>query len=320
MMVNALTIDVEDYFHVYAFSNAIHQDQWDSFVPRVEKNTFRVLDIIDACKGPSGIDLRHTATFFILAWVAERFPGLVKEIVARGHEVACHGYSHQCIFNQTRREFAEDVRKAKGILEDITGKPVTGYRAPTYSIKKETLWAVEILVSLGFRYDSSIFPIRHDAYGIPDAPRFPFFIQCNGGSVTFQRLEGNGNGKNRNNRTKGLLEFPMTTTRIFGGNIPVAGGGYFRLFPYGLTKTLLRRVNERDRKAFIFYIHPWEIDADLPRIDGGDFVSNFRTYLNLEKTESRLKKLLSTFRFSSVSQLIKDEFSPSGASAEPIVE
>jgi polysaccharide deacetylase family protein (PEP-CTERM system associated) len=314
MIVNALTIDVEDYFHVYAFSKAIHQDQWDSFVPRVEKNTLRVLDLIDACKCSNGTTPRHTATFFVLAWVAERFPGLVREIIGRGHEVACHSYSHKCIFNQTRKEFKEDVWKAKGILEDITGRPVIGYRAPTYSIKKETLWAVEILVSLGFRYDSSIFPIRHDAYGMPEAPRFPFFIQCNGGSVAFKGLGGNEDGRKESNGTKGLLEFPMTTTRIFGGNIPVAGGGYFRLLPYKLTKTLLRGVNDGDKKPFIFYIHPWELDADFPRIDGGNFLSNFRTYLNLEKTEGRLINLLSAFRFSSLSQLIKDEFKSSEVS------
>jgi polysaccharide deacetylase family protein (PEP-CTERM system associated) len=307
-IVNALTIDVEDYFQVHAFSKAVRRDQWASFEPRVEKNTLRILDIIDSCNTSSRKDEKHTATFFVLGWVAERFPGLVKEIATRGHEVACHGYWHECIFNQTRKEFEDDVRRAKGTLEDIVGKPVIGYRAPTYSIKIETLWAVEILVSLGFRYDSSIFPIRHDAYGIPNAPRFPFFIQVNGNGVSLQKMEQSSYMESGTDNAKGLVEFPLTTTRVLGGNLPIAGGGYFRLFPYALTKTLLGRVNERDRKPFVFYMHPWELDANLPRIDGGNLLANLRTYINLEKTEARLTNLLSSFRFSSVSKLINDRW------------
>jgi polysaccharide deacetylase family protein (PEP-CTERM system associated) len=302
-----LTIDVEDYFQVYAFSNAVGRDRWNSFAPRVEENTLRILEIIDSCSASNGENPGHSATFFVLGWVAERFPGLVREIAARGHEVACHGYWHECIFNQTRKEFEEDVRKAKGILEDITGIPVIGYRAPTYSINKETLWAVEILVSLGFRYDSSIFPIRHDAYGFPDAPRFPFFIHANGNGVNFQNLEETSYLESGRDSAKGLVEFPLTTTRVLGGNLPIAGGGYFRLFPYVLTKTLLERVNERDKRSFVFYVHPWELDADVPRINGGNFLANFRTYVNLSKTERKLRNVLSTFCFSSVSQIMRDK-------------
>jgi polysaccharide deacetylase family protein (PEP-CTERM system associated) len=307
LIVNALTIDVEDYFQVHALSTVVRRDQWDSFVPRVESNTLKILDIIDSCNSSNAKVSSNTATFFVLGWVAERFPGLVKEIAARGHEVACHGYWHECIFNQTREEFKEDVRRAKRTLEDIIGKPVIGYRAPTYSIKKETLWAFEILVSLGFRYDSSIFPIRHDAYGIPDAPRFPFFMHVNGNSVSLQDLEETSYMESGINKAEGLVEFPLSTARLLGGNIPIAGGGYFRLAPYMLTKSLLRRVNERDRKPFIFYLHPWELDADLPRIKGEHFVANFRTYINLGKTEGKFRKLLSAFQFSSVSQIMRDK-------------
>jgi polysaccharide deacetylase family protein (PEP-CTERM system associated) len=306
-IVNALTIDVEDYFQVHALSCTVRRGHWSSFVPRVEKNTLRILDIIDSCSSGDGKVEGPRATFFVLGWTAERFPSLVREISTRGHEVACHGYWHECIFNQTRKEFEEDVRKAKGILEDITGKGIIGYRAPTYSIMKETLWAVEVLVSLGFRYDSSIFPIRHDAYGIPDAPRFPFFIDANGSGVSFRELDAalpcRGDGTNGGKR---LLEFPLTTARFLGVNMPVAGGGYFRLVPYSLTRRLLRRVNHREKKPFIFYIHPWELDAYLPRIDGGNFVSNFRTYVNLDKTEEKLRNLLSSFCFSSVAQIMRD--------------
>jgi polysaccharide deacetylase family protein (PEP-CTERM system associated) len=304
-IVNALTIDVEDYFHIHAFSKAVHREQWDSFVPRVEKNTLRILHIVDSCHSSNEKDSGTTATFFVLGWVAERFPSLIKEIAASGHEVACHGYWHECIFHQTKKQFEEDVRRAKGILEDIIGKPVIGYRAPTYSIKKETLWAVEILLSLGFRYDSSIFPVRHDAYGMPDAPRFPFFIDVNGDGPSFRELKGASHRESGKDNAKGLLEFPLTTARLFGGNIPIAGGGYFRLFPYSLTKTLLKRVNKQERKPFVFYIHPWEIDEKLPRVNGGHLLSNVRTYINLEKTETRLRNLLSWFSFSSVSRLIE---------------
>jgi polysaccharide deacetylase family protein (PEP-CTERM system associated) len=312
MTVNALTIDVEDYFHVHAFSSAIKQNHWESFVPRVRKNTLLILDMIDRCnklrQELSGENrTKSSATFFVLAWVAERFPDLVREIVARGHEVACHGYGHKCIFNQTRKEFEEDVRRAKAILEDIAGKPVIGYRAPTYSIRKETLWSIEVLISQGFRYDSSIFPVRHDIYGMPEAPRFPFFLYANGNGVRFVEVEEARLERNKTNGVKKLLEFPLTTTRALGVNIPIAGGGYFRLLPYGLTKALLKRVNEREKKPFIFYIHPWEMDKKTPRMNGGNLFANVRTYINLEKTEARLRKLLSAFRFSSLSELLEKD-------------
>ena len=303
MITNALTVDVEDYFQVHAFSGSIRYEDWDSFEPRVERNTHRLLDLLDSYNGPRTTDDGHSrkprATFFILGWIADRFPSLVKEIHGRGHEVACHGYAHKCIFDQTREEFTEDVKRTKAILEDLTGEAILGYRAPTYSITRKTLWSLEILRTLGFCYDSSIFPVRHDFYGLPDAPRFPCLLSFNGkGDVDFEELEYDSGTYLASDS---ILEFPLTTIRFGGYNIPVSGGGYFRLLPYSLTRKFLKGINEKEERPFIFYIHPWEIDPDVPKINGAGVISKFRTYVNLNKTENRFRRLLSDFQLSSIS-------------------
>jgi len=279
-MLNALTIDVEDYFQVEAFASVIDPKKWENYPSRVEINTKKILDILD--------EYQINATFFCLGWVAERQSDLIKEILARGHEVASHGYAHQPIYKQSPDIFRQDIRKTKKILEDITGKPVFGYRAPTYSITQKTLWALEILAEEGYKYDSSIFPIRHDLYGIPDAPRFPF----------------NVNMLIPSNVQTRLIEFPLTTLRILNLNIPIAGGGYFRLFPYVFVKKALKHINVKEKKLFIFYFHPWELDPNQPRINHIPWRSRFRHYVNLDKTEKKLKKLLSDFKFSTVLEVL----------------
>jgi polysaccharide deacetylase family protein (PEP-CTERM system associated) len=265
-LVNALTIDVEDYFHVTAFTGDIDRSRWSSLESRVEGNTSRLREIF----------ARHgvRATFFVLGWVADRYPNIVRELHAAGHEIACHGWSHEVVYRQTPAVFREETIRAKALLEDLIGAPVRGYRAATYSIVRETTWALDILADLGFEYDSSIFPVRHDFYGIPDAPRVPHRV---------------ASGR--------LLEVPLTTVTIAGQRLPCGGGGYFRLLPYSLFKWALRRVNERDRMPAIFYSHPWEIDPDQPRIEGASLKSRFRHYINLEHTEARLHRLLADFRW-----------------------
>jgi polysaccharide deacetylase family protein (PEP-CTERM system associated) len=264
---NALTVDVEDYFHVSAFSECIDQKDWDSYPLRVEKNTRRLLDLFDL----------HSikATFFVLGWVAERTPGLVREIATLGHEVACHGYSHQLVYNQSPRMFREETIRSKTLLEDIIQAPVIGYRAASYSITGRSLWALDIIADAGFEYDSSIFPVRHDRYGIPDASVYPHRMKTPNGSW--------------------LVEFPLSTSRIFGLRLPVAGGGYFRLYPYTITKAGLNQIN-RSQKPFIFYLHPWEIDTEQPKISAG-WKSRFRHYNNLDKCEHRLERLMNDFKF-----------------------
>jgi polysaccharide deacetylase family protein (PEP-CTERM system associated) len=264
---NALTVDVEDYFHVSAFSECIDQKDWDSYPLRVEKNTRRLLDLFD----------QHSvkATFFVLGWVAERAPGLIREIATRGHEVACHGYSHQLVYNQSPRIFREETTRSKSLLEDIVQAPVIGYRAASYSITGRSLWALDIIADAGFEYDSSIFPVRHDRYGIPDASLYPHRMKTPNGSW--------------------LVEFPLSTAQIFGLRLPVAGGGYFRLYSYAITKAGLNQVNRR-QKPFIFYLHPWEIDTEQPKISAG-WKSRFRHYNNLHKCEHRLERLMNDFKF-----------------------
>jgi polysaccharide deacetylase family protein (PEP-CTERM system associated) len=318
MTTNVLTIDVEDYFQLHVFSRAVHQKDWDSFEPRVETNTYRLLDLLDSIRPNSTTSSRNPmnppkATFFVLGWIADRFPSLVKEIHRRGHEVACHGYAHKCVFDQSREEFTEDVKRAKTVLEDLTGHVVTSYRAPTYSITRKTLWALEILLKLGFRYDSSIFPIRHDIYGLPDAPRFPCLLYFRGKEdIDFKELEYGS--ETPYPVPDSIIEFPLTTVRFAGYNIPVAGGGYFRLLPYSLTSSLLKRINGREQRPFVFYIHPWEIDPDIPKINKAGILSKFRTYVNLNKTENRFKKLLSEFHFSPISKC----FSNTNARLKPL--
>ena len=267
--VNYLTIDVEDYFQVAAFEKVIQPATWENYPSRVEQNTTRILDLLDTY-GVKG-------TFFIVGWTAERFPGLVKEIVTRGHEIGCHSYQHQKIYNQTPEEFRQDTQKAKDILEQASGQPVVGYRAPTYSITKKSLWAFDILQELGFKWDSSIFPIRHDNYGIPDAPRFAYKMP------------------NHN-----LIEYPISTALLWGRKIPVAGGGYFRILPYWFTRMALKKINQQEKQPFIFYLHPWEVDLGQPKVSHAGWKSRFRHYHNLGKTEERLHCLLKEFRFAPI--------------------
>ena len=272
---NALTVDVEDYFQVSAFAKNVNKDDWDEYPLRVEKNTQRLMDMFD--------EAQVKATFFVLGWVADRNRGLVKEIAQRGHEVASHGYSHQLIYNQSLDVFREETIRSKHLLEDIIQAPVRGYRAASYSITKNSLWALDVLVEAGFEYDSSIFPVRHDRYGIPDAKETPHILETPQGHS--------------------LVEFPLSTAKIFNYKLPVAGGGYFRLYPYLLTRAGLRQVNSREQ-PFIFYLHPWEIDPGQPRVETSWF-SRFRHYNNLEKCESRLQRLMKDFEFGTVLQVLE---------------
>ena len=267
-VVNALTVDVEDYFHVSALAPSIHRDSWSSRESRVVGNTQRLLSIFEH------FDVR--ATFFVLGWVAERYPQLVREIAAGGHEIACHGFSHRLVYEQTAEEFHEETLRSKNLLEDITGSAVLGYRAASYSIVRESLWALDVLVELGFAYDSSIFPIRHDRYGIPNAERVPHRMSTPKG--------------------KSIVEWPLATARILGFRLPVAGGGYFRLLPYWVSRWGLASINRRDRRPFVFYLHPWEIDSTQPRV-AAPWLSRFRHYSNLGKCEERLRRLLGEFHF-----------------------
>lgn len=273
---NAMTVDVEDYFHVSAFSSVIDRGEWDKLECRVERNTRAMLELFH------GHGVR--ATFFVLGWVAERYPGLVRDIAALGHEVACHGLTHELVYRQTPAQFHEETRRAKSVLEDCIQAPVLGYRAASYSIVKESYWALDILAGLGFQYDSSIFPIRHDRYGIPGAPRQPHRIPLDGG--------------------RSLAEFPLSTFRVGRYDVPVAGGGYFRLFPYSLTRYALGRINAREGTPFIFYLHPWEIDPGQPRIRASA-LSRFRHYNNLHRCRARLEALLGDFAFDTARSVLE---------------
>jgi polysaccharide deacetylase family protein (PEP-CTERM system associated) len=344
-MLNILTIDLEDYFQVHAFSDVIKYDDWNNYECRVERNTDRLLSILSSVRSPQHSQLstqnsesnnsvlspQHLpkATFFVLGWIAERYPDLVRRIKKEGHEVACHGYAHRLVYTQSRDEFRKDVKRAKSILENITGKEVIGYRAPSYSITNRSEWAFEVLLEEGFKYDSSIFPIRHDFYGMPEAPRFPFVVSLNGNSnVEFSMLNCElnafqdsklniqnsqlnaqssvlkANSPLNTENSKFIIEFPISTARLFGLNFPISGGGYFRLFPYSLIRKGLRSINEKEKRPFIFYIHPWEIDPNQPRVNGVTPRSKFRHYVNLNKTEDRLQRLLNDFNFSSVRQML----------------
>ncbi|MDX2502922.1 MAG: DUF3473 domain-containing protein [Gammaproteobacteria bacterium] len=249
------------------FQKTIQKNDWDAHPLRVEKNTHRLMDMFD--------EAQVKATFFVLGWVADRNRSLIKEIAQRGHEVASHGYSHQLIYNQTPEVFREETIRSKTLLEDIVQMPVRGYRAASYSITKESLWALDILAEAGFDYDSSIFPVRHDRYGMPDTPEHPYMLKTPAGNS--------------------IIEFPLSTAKIINYRLPVAGGGYFRLYPYWLSRMGLRQIN-RQQYPFIFYLHPWEIDPDQPRIEASWF-SRFRHYNNLDKCGARLKNLLVDFQF-----------------------
>ncbi len=271
MICNALTIDVEDYYMVSAFADVIKFEDWHMYESRVEKNTYALLELLNAHN--------TKATFFVLGWIAERNRKMVRDIHEAGHEVASHGYNHRLVYNLTPDQFREDVRQSKSILENITGTPVIGYRAASYSIIKKTIWALDILIEEKFLYDSSIFPIHHDRYGFPEAERFSHMIKRPAGTI---------------------IEFPPSTYRLFGQNLPVAGGGYLRLFPLLLTKKAIQRINEKEGNMAIVYLHPWEIDIDQPRLNGC-WKSRFRHYINLKSTLPKLKNFLNEFRFKPLS-------------------
>jgi len=273
---NAFTIDVEDYYHVSALASAIPRDTWNTRESRVAASTDRLLTLLD--------ERRIKGTFFVLGWVADHAPQLVKRIAAQGHEVACHGYSHELIYRQTPAVFTEETRRSKRLLEDLTGLPVLGYRAASFSITPRSRWALDTLIELGFAYDSSIFPVRHDRYGMPGAAREPGFVLAPSGGR--------------------IAEFPMSTAAVGPFRIPVSGGGYFRLLPYWFTRGGLRSINEHDGMPFTFYLHPWEIDVDQPRVEVG-FLSRFRHYTNLSKCEGRLRRLLADFSFTTMRNVLR---------------
>jgi polysaccharide deacetylase family protein (PEP-CTERM system associated) len=274
-VINAMSIDVEDYFHVSVFDGLVPRSQWDRMESRVEANTMRLLDIFE--------EFGVRSTFFVLGWVGRRFPKLVRALAQRGHEVASHGYAHRLVYDQTPAAFRHDVRRAKDVLEQAAGRPVAGYRAPSYSITPRSLWALDILAEEGYTYDSSIFPIRHDRYGIPVSARRPYRID-------------------RGSRS--IIEIPGSTTAVGPLNLPIAGGGYFRLLPYRWTRWGISRVNRTERRPVVFYLHPWEIDPDQPRLHAGR-LSRIRHYRNLEKTESRLRQLLTDFRFDAIDAVVE---------------
>ena len=266
-IVNAMTIDVEDYFHVTVFDGVVPRSRWDWLETRVCANTEKLLAIFD--------ETRIQGTFFVLGWVAERWPHLVRQIAERGHEIASHGFGHRLVYDQTPRQFREDVRRAKALLEAAAGTQVFGYRAPSYSITPRSLWALDVLIEEGFRYDASIFPVHHDRYGIPVSARHPYRIERESGA---------------------LWEAPASTVRCGPMNLPVAGGGYFRILPYAWTRWGIARLNRVERRPAIFYLHPWEIDPAQPRLEA-PLISRFRHYRNLDRTEARLRSLLRDFQF-----------------------
>ncbi|MFN7694972.1 MAG: XrtA system polysaccharide deacetylase [Burkholderiales bacterium] len=276
---NAMTIDVEDYFQVSAFAPYIARRDWERLPCRAPANVERILGMLDS----AGVK----ATFFTLGWIAERHPQLVRDIVAAGHELASHGYGHERASDMSPTAFSDDVRRAKALLEDLGGVAVTGYRAPSFSIGVDNLWAFDVLAEAGYRYSSSVYPIQHDHYGMPDSPRWAHAVRA------------------------GLLEVPVTTCRIRERNWPSSGGGYFRLLPYGVSRWLIERVNREDRQSAVFYFHPWEIDPAQPRVPGIDLKSRFRHYVNLGRTEARIRRLLGDFAWGRMD----DIFLPRAATA-----
>ena len=274
-IVNALTVDVEDYFQVSAFAKHVRRSQWDSMECRVEHNVERILDLLAATDA--------TATFFTLGWIAERYPELIRRIAGAGHEIASHGFSHRRATEQSPAEFLADIRLSKVVLEDVTGHAVRGYRAPSFSIGTTNPWAFDAIVEAGYRYSSSVYPIRHDHYGMPDAPRFAHEAR------------------------PGLLEIPVATVSVLRWNFPAGGGGYFRLMPYALSRASIRWINARDRRPAMFYFHPWELDPEQPRMSGLDARTRFRHYLNLHRTVPRLTRLLNDFRWARADRLFIGE-------------
>jgi len=284
---NALTVDVEDYFQVQAFANVMPRDNWESMPRRVEANTDRLLALF-ARHGVHG-------TFFALGWIADRHPALIRRILAAGHELASHGYGHERVDSQNPQQFRADIVRAKATLEAAGGVAVLGYRAPTFSVGPRTAWAFDILAETGHRYSSSVYPVRHDLYGMPDAPRSAF-----------------------RHDSSGLLEIPMTTLRLGSQNLPCSGGGYFRLLPYPVFRAALRRCNASQGTPGVFYIHPWEVDPEQPRISTPSRLSRFRHYNNLHLTADRLDRLLRDFAWDRMDRLFPDILDPDGHTAGPL--
>lgn len=274
-MINALSVDVEEYYHVSAFESIIRESSWSSHESRVAASLEIILDLLDRSK--------TRATFFVLGWLAEQYPDLVRRIHARGHEIASHGYAHKLIYKHSAEHFRTDLIRSKKTLEDIIGERVIGYRAPSYSIIQESLWALDILIEEEFLYDSSIFPIHHDRYGIPRTPRFVYEIKRNGGTI---------------------MEFPLSTVRLFGINFPIAGGGYLRLFPYPFVRWGINRINHKEGKPAIIYFHPWELDPDQPRQPVG-LLTRVRHYKNLGSMKKKIQHLLSGFAFAPIREVLQ---------------
>ena len=264
---NAMTVDVEDYFQVGAFENDIKRADWESFECRVERNMDVILKMFD--------DHSVKATFFTLGWIAKRYPDIVRQIVDNGHEIASHGMNHERVNDLNRSEFLQDAQSSRKLLEDMGGCQVRGYRAPSFSIGEKNQWALEVLSEAGYEYSSSIYPIRHDHYGMPSAPRFAFTPI----------------------KEQDFLEMPVTTVEVMGSKIPCGGGGYFRLLPYFISKSAMKRVNEKDVQPCIFYFHPWEIDPEQPRQKQASLKSKFRHYTNLGGMEEKIKKVLKEFNW-----------------------
>ncbi len=285
-MTNAMTVDVEDYFQVSAFAKHVRRDDWDDYPCRVERNVSLILELFE----------RHDAraTFFLLGWIAERYPELVRRIAACGHEIASHGFAHIRATEQTPAEFRQDVECTKVLLEDIAGCEVQGFRAASFSIDSSNLWALEVLQEAGYRYSSSVYPVRHDHYGMPSAPRFPF---------------SNGNG--------GVLEIPITTARFLNRNLPCGVGGYFRLFPYAVTRWAFRRVNDREGRPGVFFFHPWELDPAQPRPANLGFKTRFRHYVNMRRMEARLERLLGDFKWRAMEEVFFEDDVESAGSLPP---
>ncbi|MCD6680949.1 MAG: DUF3473 domain-containing protein [Burkholderiaceae bacterium] len=284
--VNAMSIDVEDYFQVAAFAPYVARDRWDAMPCRVERNVAVILELLE----------RHEtrATFFTLGWIAERYPALIRKLVDGGHELASHGYAHRRASDQTPAAFREDLSRAKSLLEDIGSVPVRGYRAPSFSIGASNLWAHDVIAETGHAYSSSVYPIAHDHYGMPEAPRFAW-------------------------RTpSGVVEIPPSSLRMLGRNLPASGGGYFRLLPYPVSRWSIRRINERDGEPCIFYFHPWEIDPEQPRMRQAGAKSKFRHYVNLERMAGRLDRLLRDFRWARVDEVFAAQLESAGVRREPV--
>jgi len=286
--INAFTVDVEDYYHVSAFEDRIPRERWDEYESRVVPNTERMLKLLD--------EFQVRGTFFILGWVADRHPQLVRDIQRAGHEIGCHSFWHRLVYNMTPDDFREDLLQSAKVIEEITGERVTAYRAPSFSITAKSLWALDILIDEGFRIDSSVFPVVHDRYGIPGAERAPHVIEGQNGQ---------------------LAEFPPSVYPLGKWNLPISGGGYFRLFPRRMTKHCLGHINTRENRPFMFYVHPWELDHEQPRL-AGSRLSRFRHYVNLKHTQSKLRDLLGAFRFGTLSESLQ-HVTPAPTPSSPAV-